>query len=391
MPAYTDELQLKLFLMLIAFIAAIAWAVLSVVMQVAPKTSNRFSAANLLILMGMSLLLFRQQSPHLLFWQGSDLLILSAFMLLKHGLSQLFKRPYRLKLDLAVLALWLLLAVPLQGGIADLHKLTVLFLVTASIWLWQAIIILFVATRQNFNSIIATSAIVPLAGLALVFAIQLVLLITPSGYEPPSPMSDDTALFWGYIVFAILVNIAMFTSVVVRLVSKIRYLAERDQLTGLYNRFALNRFMLQQHNLWQRHRTPYALLICDLDHFKQINDQYGHLTGDMALRNIAQVLSTNLRAEDICGRYGGEEFLILLPQTSTDAAQRTAEKLVQQVAATELVLEGHTIQLTCSIGYCAINPQLNAEQLLRLADKALYQAKANGRNQALVAALMADA
>jgi diguanylate cyclase (GGDEF)-like protein len=390
MPTYTHELQLMLFIMLIALISAIAWAVLSGIMQIAPQTSKRFSVANLLLFFGITLLIFRQETPHILFWHGSDFLILSAFILLKHGLSELFKRPYLLNADLAVMALWLLLALPLQGGIDDLEQMTVLFLAAASLWMVQATAILYMATRRNFAFHLAVGATIPLAGLGLVFVTQLVLLITPSGYSPPSPVGDDTGIFWGYLIFTLLVNVAMFTSVVVRLVAKIRYLAERDQLTGLYNRFALNRFLQQQHNLWQRHRTPYALLICDLDHFKQLNDKHGHLAGDSALRNIARVLISNVRAEDVCGRFGGEEFLILLPLTTLESAQRTAQKLVEQIEKTELMLDGQVVQITCSIGYCAIQPTLSSEDMLRLADKALYQAKAAGRNRVQEATIPFD-
>ncbi len=390
MPAYTPETQLMLFIMLIALVSAMAWAVLGSVMKIAPRTSKRFAAANLLFSSGIALLTFRQETPSLLYWHGSDILILGAFMLLKHGLSQLFNLNYRLQADLAVLALWLVLALPLQRGLDDLNQMTILFLMAATLWLLQSTAVLYKATRRSFDVLLALAATIPLSGLGLVFITQLVLLIAPTGYTPPSPVGDDTNIFWGFLLFTLLINVAMFTSVLVRLVVKIRYLAERDQLTGLYNRFALNRFLQQQHSLWQRHGTSYAVLICDLDHFKQLNDKYGHMAGDEALRNIAKVLGNSLRAEDVCGRFGGEEFLILLPQTSRDAARRTAQKLVEQVAQTELIFDAQTIQLTCSIGHCTISAQLSAEDMLRLADKALYQAKAGGRNRPQEAMLSAE-
>ncbi len=167
-----------------------------------------------------------------------------------------------------------------------------------------------------------------------------------------------------------------------RLVAKIRHLADRDQLTGLYNRFALNRKLAQLQQLHSRHQQPYAVLLLDLDHFKQVNDQYGHLTGDKVLKHAATLLKQSIRNEDILGRFGGEEFLLLLPMTE----QQAAEKLIQLLRQQPLQLGDTAIALTTSIGIATAHPNgaaLSSETMLQQADKALYHAKANGRDQVI--------
>ena len=373
------ELQLMLFIILIATVAALTWAVLGNIMYIAPKASNRFALANLALLLGIVLLMFRAKEHHLVYWQGSDFCILSGFILLKHGLKTLFKQKYWGGTDIMLLAVWLAPALVLQSGVEDSRTMGILFSSFATFWLGQATAVLYAAVRPHFALRYALIMASPLAGLALIFAIRLVLVFISSA--PPTKAVDETQMFWAYLIFALVINITMFSSALVRLVSKIRFLADRDQLTGLYNRYAINRFLTRQHHLWLRHQQPYSLLVCDLDHFKKLNDQLGHLAGDAALKHVAQKLQMNLRAEDICGRFGGEEFLIILPNTDHQAASVTAEKLLHEIAQLTLNIDDNTIMLTCSIGLQTVQPGFSTEEILKQADTALYQAKANGRNQ----------
>jgi diguanylate cyclase len=132
----------------------------------------------------------------------------------------------------------------------------------------------------------------------------------------------------------------------------------------------------------KRSGSSHAVLFIDIDHFKQINDSFGHESGDEVLRQLAVVLSQAVRATDFTGRYGGEEFLVVLADTDAEGAQRRAEALRQSVAAHDF---GVVRQLTVSIGVALARPQdKNEEEAVNRADQALYRAKAEGRNRVCV-------
>jgi diguanylate cyclase (GGDEF)-like protein len=168
-------------------------------------------------------------------------------------------------------------------------------------------------------------------------------------------------------------------------------LAAQDVLTGIANRRAL--MLALEHELARavRQRTPLALLMLDIDHFKRVNDQYGHLAGDQVLRHTIQVVGQRLRTQDLLGRYGGEEFLVLLPDTDLQGAQQLGQQLCQAVQNAPCDWHGQSIAVTVSVGIsvCAVGEQPNWESLLLAADKALYRAKDNGRNRVEVAASVA--
>lgn len=155
-------------------------------------------------------------------------------------------------------------------------------------------------------------------------------------------------------------------------------LARRDALTGLHNRLALNERLREEFLRMKRSGHVYTILMADVDHFKKINDNYGHETGDAVLRRLGPLLMHTVRATDFVARYGGEEFLLLLPDTSTENAIRVAEKLRQAIEAEPMPGVGH---ITLSIGLATAQLEDIAEGLaLKLADDALYTAKHNGRN-----------
>jgi len=162
-----------------------------------------------------------------------------------------------------------------------------------------------------------------------------------------------------------------------------RHLAAHDALTGLANRRALMQMLERGVAHATRTQQECALLLLDIDHFKAINDTHGHLGGDQVLRHVAEVLRTRVRAQDFVGRYGGEEFMVLLPGTGREGALQLAETLRQAVADSACPLPGGAIATTISIGVCAGAAGLrgSAPALVQCADQALYAAKAAGRNR----------
>jgi diguanylate cyclase (GGDEF)-like protein len=158
-------------------------------------------------------------------------------------------------------------------------------------------------------------------------------------------------------------------------------LATTDDLTGVHNRRHL--LALGEHEMRraQRSRQRLSAIMLDIDHFKTVNDRFGHRAGDEVLRQVAQMCAHQVRAADIVGRYGGEEFVLLLPETDQATALRIAERLGRAVAASAFRAAGETVRITVSMGVAAsqeLDRELSA--LLRRADDALYEAKAAGRN-----------
>lgn len=163
-------------------------------------------------------------------------------------------------------------------------------------------------------------------------------------------------------------------------------IANTDVLTFLPNRRKIIVDLQEEVIRSNRYGTPLSISLLDLDHFKDINDTYGHTTGDEALRSVSARLREQIRHPDTIGRYGGEEFLIVLPNSQIKAAGEQAERLCQTIRALQIEANDHSFKVTISIGVAQYKVgQENWEQFLHRADEALYQAKDKGRDQWLVA------
>lgn len=164
--------------------------------------------------------------------------------------------------------------------------------------------------------------------------------------------------------------------------AKTKKLANSDWLTRLNNRQFFDKRIQEEIKRHQRHNQELSLIILDLDHFKRINDTFGHQAGDHVLREVAKVIKNTIRESDIPARYGGEEFVIILPQTTNQQARILAERLRHNVASHQFKAEGRKISITISLGVATAKPDLfsNPKELISQADQALYQAKTKGRN-----------
>lgn len=168
-----------------------------------------------------------------------------------------------------------------------------------------------------------------------------------------------------------------------RMLETLRHQATHDELTGLVNRRHLFELAEREHARIRRgNASPAALIMLDVDHFKRINDTYGHLAGDEILRHLGHQLMASLRTTDIAARYGGEEFAILLPATDLDAALRLAARLRDEVAGSTVYSDGQPLHYTLSLGLTVLTPQdVSLDVAIARADEALYRAKMGGRNR----------
>lgn len=158
-----------------------------------------------------------------------------------------------------------------------------------------------------------------------------------------------------------------------------------DALTGIPNRLAYQERIIQEYARWKRFSTPLALLVWDVDRFKQINDQYGHKAGDKVLKVIAGILADNIRETDFLARYGGEEFILVMTGTTQPAIQEVAEKLRSAIEHCGFHYRGEAVPITISCGIAEFRTDDSIEAVFDRADRALYRAKDEGRNRCAVA------
>lgn len=163
-------------------------------------------------------------------------------------------------------------------------------------------------------------------------------------------------------------------------------LSTTDPVTGLRTRRFLSEALTIEFLRARRYKTPLGVVMADLDHFKRVNDEYGHLAGDVVLQGVAGILLQQLRATDLAGRYGGEEILVVLSQSDCDAAATLAERWRSQVEEAVFdAADGRAIQVQLSLGVAQYHDQMESpDELVALADAALYRAKDAGRNQVVL-------
>lgn len=185
-------------------------------------------------------------------------------------------------------------------------------------------------------------------------------------YAHISPMYDESGAIVGYM--------AVREDITDKKI--VEEIAITDQLTKLYNRRHIEKILLQQKDIFERYATPFCIIMLDIDKFKSINDVYGHQAGDYVLKNISEILKTHARAADIVGRWGGEEFLVVLPQTTFEQALIAAEHLRAVIEEFEFDIVGNK---TASFGVALYGNSL--DETIKKADDALYRAKNSGRNR----------
>lgn len=157
--------------------------------------------------------------------------------------------------------------------------------------------------------------------------------------------------------------------------------ALRDPLTDTGNRIAMQQTLKREVDIARRTLQPLSVLMVDIDHFKRINDNHGHLVGDQALKAVASALKDSLRNVDMVFRYGGEEFMVLLSSTCRESASMVGERLRMAVLGIQYLVENRAIELSVSLGCASLLPGESMESLLRRADNALYVSKRDGRNR----------
>lgn len=330
---------------------------------------------------GIAGILFRPHLPAEMAFAGNSLIIVGYFVELRaflgYGGRQGLQRPALLLLAVLLLIVNGAAAMTAHGWNAK-HTATAFSFCMAVLTACSALAML----RSNRpRSVVQMVLVASNAMVALTFTVRALRAAASDLWVPDANMAINQVLFAVGYVFSITDGFGFLLLVKEDADRSLLRMATEDGLTGLPNRAAFMHRADECRRLCQRTGQPVAVVMMDVDHFKRINDTFGHAAGDLALVAIGRGLREHLRDVDICGRLGGEEFAMLLPGTSAEAAVHVAERLRHAVADAGFSFEGRTIGLTASFGVADPGPAGTLEQALSLADTALYTAKSEGRNR----------
>ena len=338
---------------------------------------------NFLLAIGISLIFLRDHID--IFWSiivGNSLILLSANLTYQAHLRFINIEKKSAIPSTAILIFTIVLLFISTYGIPDANtRITLLSLfyflqfalIAYTVWHFQ----------QQSQQRIYTPLSVIAGGFALFFVFRFVVALFDDHFIATYGLTGSIMQALQVIFLMLYIALLDFFIVLIatdQLVQKIAELAYRDSLTTLYNRRGLDHTMEQDNAFFDK---PLAVIMCDIDHFKLINDHYGHHVGDIVIKSFARQLKESTRKTDICTRWGGEEFLIILPLTDEQEALMIAEKI--RVACEQLIFPEHPeLCFTTSFGICSKKDGHNFDELINDADHALYQAKTQGRNQVCI-------
>ncbi len=336
-----------------------------------------------LISFGVLLIALRGAIPVFLSIPFGNTIVITGMMVLLGGIRVFFDKPVQWGLTALVSGVVLLLFINFTYVVPDI-KARIIVTSTCVTWaggwmVWE--LVKDFDRRMGLQQGLVIAAIV-LFCLFMVVRMAFILTGPPMARFMAPETTVSSLMFLIAAAVAICLTFGFSAMINRRLHLHLDHLASYDMLTGAYNRRAFEEARERELARSQRHGTALAVLLLDLDHFKQINDHYGHAFGDRVLRQAAQTIKTVLRIEDTLGRIGGEEFCVLLPQTDREEVAKIAERIRSAVAAQITDYNGQQARVTVSIGVAMADAQTRDwETVFQAADQALYRAKQEGRNR----------
>lgn len=332
-----------------------------------------------------------QQNTLVYLITGTFISQLIFFILLRSGANKRFALPAMTLPQMLVALVWVLVVMALTHEIRGL--LICIYMVVLLFGIFEL-------SRKEFTIL----AIIAFTCFLLLVIIEQSLM--PDRYTPQQQILTLLVLggvlcwtaFFGTYVSNLRYRLGQRNDKLEQALGRIQELAERDDLTGIYNRRYIMDVLQRLQAIADRGQETFSLCIMDLDHFKEVNDRYGHVAGDQALVDFTRLANQTLRGMDIIGlsntdgrrvlemalgRYGGEEFMVVMPATDWQGAYQCAERLRSEQQ--KLAMNNPGIAVTLSAGVAEYSPDESISQLLRRVDKALYKAKATGRNRVVIA------
>jgi diguanylate cyclase (GGDEF)-like protein len=375
--------------MLMQLVAAGAWSLSHWALSLPQRPTRYWATAALLGAASMALTLLRGPLPLPLAVPLGNVLTLASTLAYTHGMRVFLGVALRPREPLILLGLETALAL-VAAPVLDGPGVPMLVMGTSTCVLWSFARAAWDgvrALRQEFNARVAWSLTLPLWLMCAMVALRLAGAFSNGSQALHVETLLNVAVALLYLLAIALLHLAMAAMVVLRLMASLRSLSIRDPLTGLLNRAEWLRLLGEQHRWLGRFGDPFSVLLVDIDHFKRVNDTWGHAAGDAVLVATAQLLLGSVRSMDVVARLGGEEFVVLLPRSGQAEALVVAERLRESMAGSTHSWKQQGITVTVSVGLaCATNPDETAQQLMERADAALYQAKHGGRNRVVAAA-----
>jgi diguanylate cyclase (GGDEF)-like protein len=325
--------------------------------------------ANLLLILSGSI-------PNFLSIVVSHCLLLSAFVLFYTGVLHFFKSPRRIRYPWALTVVASILTIYLN--LSHDRTTALIYVIALSFFLVRGVIALEIF-RQAADRIFLKIFAFLMAAYAI-FALNRVYFLLVLGHPPSAQQRQvlQTVSVLLSVSFVFLIGLSFLLMLCSELLTLVKDESERDLLCGVLNRRGIEQKLDAELKRSGRASQNLAIALIDIDHFKAINDHAGHAAGDAALRDLVSAISGHLRPHDLLGRFGGDEFLLILPHTSSSEAFTVSSRIEQSVR--ELSIPGDAIPLTISIGLTQAASGEIAGPLLARADKALYSAKNAGRN-----------
>lgn len=380
----SSGVQLVTVIAFIAGLGACTWALMAHPLQLYRRASLRFSVTNILLVVALLFSSWRTAYTPTSLWLLTDVAFLSALIAYKFAICQLFRATFHPRLTAATMILALISLLTSFFISIDALYFSAVIYALAAITLFSTAKIKYQSLYQEFSSTFAKLFCIPdtiLSGLLYVKVVSFIFVPHVVADYLFTQQYSSAPFLWAYLILVLLLNITAMATTLTRLILKMKFLAHRDQLTGLLNRRAMQMVIDELWETYSREQSRFCLLMIDIDYFKKINDQYGHHYGDLAIVHIASQIRDNIRESDACSRFGGEEFLIALPDTDLHAGRRVAEKLLKACAQDSWSAE--KVSITISIGVAEAFQADSSDNLITLADRALYQAKSAGRNCAV--------
>lgn len=365
---------------------AAAWTAVGISIREHRPSCFSWAVGWLMIGVAAALMFARPLTPLLALDIPINFLLLTAFLQLQRGLCQLGNQtPHPAFMMVTYLGLFLIeLARWFQPGAHALFAW--IFALTLAIPVGGIMVQLRSHAPEWFRRRRAGPYMlaIPLALTVLALMVRAWMMgatAAPSHYFFENATGYIIATTTAFQVFLGLFNYSLFALVLGTLIQRLDNLSSQDQLTGLFNRRVMLDTLAQAHAQYLLDRQPYALVMMDLDNFKQVNDRFGHLAGDKALRTLARRLRGAVRTGDFVARFGGDDFMVLMPQTELAEACKRAEQLRAAIAGEPISTARGAVSLTMSIGVTlARQPDVGTAPALARVDNALQQARRQGRN-----------
>ncbi len=373
------------FTVLVGLVFGLTWFGTAVLLGLAPRASKLFMVANLALIAGVLLTSLRTPVGGYLYFHLADWVTIAGFAGLHLGLLHLVDADRSpLLQSVFPLLLAMLVTVPFAPTPSSA---TVMSLALFGTLAWYAFTAFMDGMRgldeEIFSKVARAGVSAPFFLMGLVLMVRTLDVLGASILGTPRSLTADNPVFflWAMLVFLLLANIALATLAIGRLLMRIRSLAELDFLTGCLNRRSLEQRMKIEQDRNVRSGEPLACVFFDLDHFKRINDAHGHEAGDAALKHTARLIGDLLRSVDALGRFGGEEFMVLMPNTDLQGAADAANRMRVALTRTKLEVQGKSVPLSASFGAAVLGRNERPDDMVRRADAAMYAAKRLGRNR----------